>query len=47
MLKKFKDAGAITHYALTGTPDKDWNDHLKDMGNKEFAKYFLSRIKKV
>jgi hypothetical protein len=46
MLKKFKEANAITHYALTGTKE-DWNDVLKRLGPKEFAVYFLSRIKKI
>jgi hypothetical protein len=46
MLKKFKDAGSCTHYAFTGS-DRDWNDVLKDLGHKEFAKFFLSVIKVI
>ena len=44
MLKKFKDADALTHYALTGG-ERDWNEMLKDLGHREFAKFFLSTIK--
>lgn len=47
MYTKFVEAGAATHYAFTGDTDKDWNDLLKDMGHKDFAKYFLSTTKKV
>lgn len=46
MLKKFKDADACTHYALTNRTE-DWNDCLKEMGHAEFAKFFLSCIKKI
>lgn len=45
MLKKFEDAGALTHHAFTGDTEKDWNDCLKEMGHKEFAKFFISSIK--
>jgi hypothetical protein len=46
MCKKFIEAQSATHYAFTGESTKDWNDCLKDMGQKEFAKFFLSTIKK-
>jgi len=46
MLKKFKDAGVATHYALTGQTE-DWNDCLKAMGREAFATFFLSRVKKI
>jgi hypothetical protein len=44
MLKKFKEADACTHYALTGSTE-DWNDKLKILGHKEFAKFFMSCVK--
>ena len=47
MLKKFNAGNAITHYAFTNDGDVDWNDMLKKLGHKDFAKYFLKRIKKV
>ena len=47
MLKKFKDAEAATHYALTGDPEKDWNDFLKELGPVEFAKFVLSKVKAI
>lgn len=46
MMHKFIEGGAMTHFAITGDTDKDWNDVLKDMGHKEFAKFFLSKIEK-
>lgn len=46
MLKKFRDAEACTHYALTGQTE-DWNDKAKELGPKEFAKFFLSTVKKI
>ena len=46
MLKKFKDADSATHYALTERTE-DWNQCLKEMGHKEFAKFFLSKVKKI
>lgn len=47
MLKKFHKSDSITHYALTGNPDQDWNDYAKELGPKEFAKFFLKLVKKV
>lgn len=44
MLKKFKEAGAATHYALTGDT-RDWNDMLRDLGHKEYFKFFLDKVK--
>ena len=46
MFKKYINNNAISHYCLTDT-EKDWNDELIDLGNKEFANYFLKRIKKI
>jgi hypothetical protein len=46
MLKKFKDAEACTHYALTGQTE-DWNDMLKILGHEEFAKFLMSSIKSI
>jgi len=45
MLKKFKDAGAITHYCLTMNDEVDWNDLLKNLGCDEFADFFIKNIK--
>jgi hypothetical protein len=47
MLKKFLDHGAVTHWAITGDMSKDWNDLAKELGRKEFAKFFFSCIKKA
>lgn len=47
MLKKFKETDSMTHWAMTGDTEKDWNDVLKEMGHAEFAKYFISRIQSV
>lgn len=48
MLKKFIEADAATHYALTDEDGKDWNDILKRHNNKEeFAKWFIQKIKKI
>lgn len=44
MHKKFLESKSATHYALTGEP-KDWNDKMKELGAREFAKYFLSCVK--
>lgn len=46
MLKKFKEAESVTHYALTNSTE-DWNDKLKELGKQEFAKFFLSMVKKI
>lgn len=46
MLKKYKEADVATHYALTGRTE-DWNDCLREMGHKEFARFFISRIRKI
>lgn len=47
MLKKFNDHQVATHYAMTGDPDKDWNDLIKEKGHKEFAKWFMGQIQKI
>lgn len=47
MYEKFNESGSITHYAFTGDTEKDWNDMLKDMGHKAFAKYFISCVKEI
>lgn len=44
MLSKMKDAGCITHFCLTKDSEKDWNDFLKQMGHKEFAKWFVKNV---
>lgn len=46
MLKKFLEAESATHYALTGRTE-DWNACLKEMGHKEFANFFINKIKKI
>jgi hypothetical protein len=45
MIDKAKKLECITHFALTGDTEKDWNDELRELGNKQFAKFFLSSIK--
>lgn len=47
MLKKFGDADAITHYAITGDDEIDWNDAAKSMSKEEFAAYFIKAITRV
>lgn len=47
MFHKFTDADAATHFAFTRYTDKDWNDCIKQMGQQEFAKFFLSVIEKL
>lgn len=46
MLKKFTSSNSATHYAITGD-SKDWNDFCKEMGYKDFANFFLSKVKKI
>lgn len=46
MLKKFNDGEAASHFALTGSTE-DWNDQLKKMGHKDFAKFFLSKVQVI
>lgn len=45
-LKKLKEAGAISHYALTGRTE-DWNDLLKEMTPNDLAEFFLSTVRKI
>lgn len=47
MYKKYADIGAISHYAFTGDSEKDWNDLLKELGHKEFAKFIIKSITPV
>jgi hypothetical protein len=44
MYQKFVESGACTHYAFTGEIGKDWNDLLKELGHKEFAKHVIKSI---
>ena len=45
-LKKYTEFDCLTHFCLTDTAS-DWNDELQRLGQKEFTKYFLQRIKPV
>ena len=47
MLKKMKEASAITHAAFTGDDQFDWNDVYKETDDKSFVRWFLGRIKSV
>lgn len=47
MLAKFNEVDAMTHIALTGEPDKDWNDFSKVYDRKQYAAWFLSKIKAI
>lgn len=47
MCRKFAEAGSITHHAFTGDTEKDWNDMLKELGHKEFAKWFIQQVRPV
>ena len=44
MYDKLHEASVITHYAFTDIANKDWNDMLKELGSKQFAKFFIKRI---
>lgn len=46
MLEKYIVSNALTHYAFTDT-EADFNDELQKLGKKEFAKYFIERIKSI
>jgi DNA primase len=47
MLKKMKEAGAITHFAFTGDSEYDWNDVYKEMMPEQFLAWFLKRVQRV
>lgn len=47
MLEKLTKAEAITHYALTGDDETDWNDILKQHDKKYLAKFFLGSVRHV
>lgn len=44
MYHKFAEANAISHYVFTNDTEKDWNDLLKEMSHKEFAKFIIKSI---
>lgn len=44
MYQKFLESDCATHYAFTGDTEKDWNDKLKELGHKEFAKFVIKSI---
>jgi hypothetical protein len=46
-LSKLNKAKAITHYAVTGDTDMDWNDVLKNNGHRDTATIFLKSIKTI
>lgn len=46
-LKKLTESGAISHYAITGDTEKDWNDKLKELSHEELAMFFLKNIHKI
>jgi hypothetical protein len=46
-LSKLSKASAITHYAITGDNELDWNDCLKDLGHHDTATFFLKSIKNI
>jgi len=46
-IRRAIDRQAITHIALTGDDEKDWNDVMQELGNYELAKFFLNGIQKV
>lgn len=46
-LGKLNKAKAITHYAVTGDTDVDWNDVLKRNNHKDTATIFLKSIKTI
>lgn len=47
MLQKYKESNCVTHYAFTGDTASDWNDCLRTMGHKEFARFVIKAIKAV
>ena len=46
-LHKFMKADCITHFAITGDTEKDWNNLLCDLGYEGLAEYYIRAIKKV
>jgi 5S rRNA maturation endonuclease (ribonuclease M5) len=44
MYQKFIESECATHYAFTGDTTSDWNDKLKELGHKEFAKFVIKSI---
>jgi hypothetical protein len=46
-LSKLTKSGCITHYAITGDTEVDWNDFLKNNGHNDTATFFLKSIKKI
>ena len=47
MLKKFSEAGAVTHYAITGDDELDWNDFSKQLSKYDFVEWFFKQVKHV
>lgn len=47
MLEKCLSRECATHYVMCPDGSKDWNDHLRDMGHDEFAKFLMSRVTKL
>ena len=45
LMNKLLNKQCITHFAFTDDETKDWNDFLREMGHKELAAYFLSRVR--
>ena len=46
-LCKLKDTESITHYALTGDTEKDWNNLLQDLGPEGLAQFFIKSVKSI
>ena len=44
---KMKDRECLTHYAVTGQINRDWNELLREYGHDGLATFFLSCINKI
>jgi hypothetical protein len=46
-LSKLSRSGAVTHYAITGDTEIDWNDLLRREGHRDTATEFLRTVKPI
>lgn len=46
MLGKFRNSESASHFAITDATE-DWNDKAKELGHKEFFRFFMSKVKPI
>ena len=46
-LKKMVDNQCITHYAITGDTELDWNNLVQQLGAEQLATFFLEAVKQI